>query len=103
MATEAAPATGKKAIDPYVDPAGYLRSKGWELHDGNPLTPFSRWLDPTKPKKETSERVLVGTRQLPGKAKEDVYQLNVTPAAWPISRDEAVAEQMMRDEKAAKK
>ncbi len=88
-----------QAADPYEQPVQYLLSRGWRP-DGEARRPQTRWLDPTKPVEATEHRVKIGQKKLPGGKVEDVFQLVHTPAAWPMSRDEALAEQLRRDEAA---
>lgn len=84
-------------FDPWDSPGEYLLSKGWKPQ-GDPRRHWTKWLDPTKPEKETYSKRLALTRVDPRTKKvEEIYQTVVTPAAWPLSRNEAVLIQIERD------
>ena len=90
------PKDANEIPDPQEDPAGYLLAHKWrplgEIKRSN-----CRWIDPTRPLKDSYERKKVGVRQLPNGTVEEVFQTHFTAAAFPVSRDEAVAIQMERD------
>ncbi len=100
---QAPPKGGRVAIpDPWDDPVGYLRHHKWQP-EGDPRRITCRWLDPLKPRTARDEKLKVGERKLPDKSVQPVYQTHHTPAAWPMTRDEALAEQQRRDEEAKAK
>lgn len=82
--------------DLLANPAQWLVAKGW-LPQGDPRLPSCRWLDPAKPVKEMQEEVAIMERKTPSGAKEVVKQLHITPPAWPMTIDDAIATQTLRD------
>lgn len=99
--SEAAPAVSvpsKRQPDPLTQPVEYLLVRGWRP-DGDARDPRTRWLDPTKPDRDREERRVVGERKLPSGATETITQVFVTPAAWPMPREEAVLVEMARKDR----
>jgi len=91
-------ATGSEPAHPYREPVDYLISKGWKP-TGDPFFPATLWIDPTKPEKETSSRIKVLERINPRtKEREEIFQTHISPAAWPMRREEAVWIQWQRDQ-----
>jgi hypothetical protein len=86
--------------NPYTEPWAYLIARGWRCQEGDPRHPNSMWIDPTKPAKETEEKVEI-SRHKDKQGKEHItYQVLIHPAVWPLGRHEAVAEQVRRDQEA---
>jgi hypothetical protein len=96
------PAQSTEEHDPELRPVEYLQSRGWKC-EGNPKSKAARWLDPTKPLKDSYEKRPVAERKKPDGSKEIIEQTFCTPAVWPLTRDDAVAVQMERDLDAQKK
>lgn len=100
MSTEVAQRPAKasgQAPDPWDNPIGYLRHYNWRP-EGDPRNPATRWFDPRRSLTGKEEKIKIGEKKLPGNKKEDIHQVHYTPPAWPMTREEAVVEQMRRDE-----
>ena len=98
MATETKETKKVEIPDPYQNPTAYLIAKGWQLAPGaEARSPKSLWYDPTRPRETQEEEVVIASRKLPNGREQTIKQKRITPAAWPVLRDEAVAIQMSRD------
>jgi len=114
MATTAqeTPRAANQAPDPVLEPVKYLYWHKWKCF-GNPNSDsFRCWYDPLKPRVDRWEKVEVVAANQYGKLgpvhvknhdNETVraVQERFIPKAEPVSRDEALAIQMQRDEEAA--
>jgi hypothetical protein len=94
--TSASGAQPAAVPDPDVDPAGYLRARGWTHVDGDPRTRLSRWLEPGAAATARDEILEVRKPQAAGGEKIERHVRHI-PAGWPVGRDEAVLRQRQRD------
>jgi hypothetical protein len=78
------------------EPEEYLQHHGWRP-GGYSLERGDLWRDPTRLTTKV-EKVPVGTRQLPDREVETIYQTQITYAEWPMPTHEAVTCQRLRDQ-----
>ncbi len=77
-------------------PARYLLERGWQA-TGHPNDPRTRWLDPQSPTSDTETKVHVGTITHENGEVEQIEQTVVSCRAWPLSLEEAIMIQQMRE------
>jgi hypothetical protein len=113
VATETNVKKAAAESDPALEPADYLRSRGWRPL-GHPKSLACRWLDPTRPLREecrkekhlmsgeaarvrAAEALIAAGKDAQPYVGRTVEQVVVTPAALPMGLDEALQTQLYRD------
>jgi hypothetical protein len=99
--------TSKTNIDPYEQPAEYLKAKGWHCI-GNPNWQSARWLHPTRSEKETQYKEKIFAYNQKGEYRQvtvddgtgnkiDAERIVIIPRLEPMTLQDALIIQMDED------